>query len=54
MSLMRGVFERKPSLPRYTSTWDVNIVLSYIRSLSDNALLPLKDLSHKLACPLMI
>ena len=51
---MKGVFERRPSLPRYTSTWDVNIVLSYIKSLSVNALLPLKDLSHKLACLLVI
>ena len=51
---MKGVFERRPSLPRYTSTWDVNIVLSYIKSLSVNALLSLKDLSHKPACLLVI
>ena len=49
---MKSVFERRPS--RYTSTWDINIDLSYIKSLSVNALLSLKDLSHKLACLLVI
>jgi hypothetical protein len=51
---MKGVFELRPSLPRYTSTWDVNIVLTYLKSLSLNAHLSLKDLTYKLACLLVI
>ena len=40
---MRGVFNLKPSLPRYNITWDTNIVLDYIKTLS-----PVKDLNLKL------
>ena len=28
---MRGVFNIKPSLPRYVHTWDVNVVLTYLK-----------------------
>ena len=28
---MEGEFEKRPALPRYSSTWDVNVVFSYIR-----------------------
>ena len=27
--LMKGVFEGRPSLPKYTSTWDVNVVSEF-------------------------
>ena len=43
---MRGVFNRKPSLPRYTSTWDASIVLKY---LSDASKESLKDMTLQLA-----
>ena len=39
---MKGVYEKRPALPRNTVTWDTNIVLNHIKSLS-----PLKDLSLK-------
>ena len=44
---MKVVFERKPSLPRYKETWDVNIVLTYLSSLGPPAELILKVLTHK-------
>ena len=40
---------RNPPKPRYSMTWDVNIVLDYIKDLGPNAGLSLKDLTHKLA-----
>lgn len=45
---MRGVFIDRPNLPRYTETWDVSIVLSFIRSMGDNEVLSLFDLTLKL------
>ena len=39
IKLMKGVYNKRPSGSRYTSTWDVNIVLRYLRTLS-----PVKDL----------
>ena len=44
---MRGVFNLRPSLPKYSVTWDVTVVLSYLRSLPLNDI-HLKNLSLKL------
>ena len=38
--VLRGIYNRRPQTSRYGCTWDVNIVLDYLRELS-----PLKDLS---------
>lgn len=46
--LMRGIFTLKPALPRYSSTWDVNIVFGYLRSQGPAAKLSLKQLTLKL------
>lgn len=46
---MTGVFNERTPLPRYTKTWDVDIVLKFINSLESNKQLSLKDLSLKLA-----
>ena len=51
---MKGVFEQRPSLPRYTATWDVNIVLSYFKALPLAEHLSLKELTLKLASLLVI
>ena len=51
---MKGVFEERPSLPRYSSTWDVNVVLTYLKSLPANVDMSLKELTHKLASLLVI
>lgn len=44
---MKGVFQEKPSLPRYTVTWDPVLLLSFIRSQSPNGKLDLKMLTFK-------
>ena len=31
---MKGVFQSRPTCPRYLATWDVSVVLSYLRTLS--------------------
>lgn len=46
---MRGVVIDCPNLPRYTETWDVSIVLSFIRSMGDNKVLSLFDYTLKLS-----
>ena len=45
---MKGVYNKKPPIPRYTHTWDVNIVLTFLRKLSPVKFLTLKDLTLKL------
>ena len=45
---MKGIFHKKPSLPRYNVTWDVSVVLEYLKTLQDGKLLTLKMLSAKL------
>lgn len=47
--LMKGVYNLRPPKPRYTYTWDVDIVVSYVEKLGENANLPLRKLSQKLA-----
>lgn len=44
---MKGVFQEKPSLPRYTVTWDPVLLLSFLRSQSPNGKLDLKMLTFK-------
>lgn len=51
---IRGVFNIRPPLPKYTKIWDVSIVLSYIRQLGDNEVMPMLKLSMKVATLLML
>lgn len=51
---MRGLFNLRPSLPRYSATWDVNTVLTYISSLKLVHTLSLKTLTLKLVTLLAI
>ena len=44
---MKGVFETRPSLPRYSETWDVNVVLDYIAGLGQPEDQDLKTLTYK-------
>lgn len=46
--LLRGVFNTRPSQARYAFSWDVSLVLNYLRQLSPVRDLPLKDLTIKL------
>ena len=45
--LMKGVFNDRPPLPKYTCTWNVQGVLSYISSWGGNDSLSMKQLSWK-------
>ncbi|MES9881023.1 MAG: tyrosine-type recombinase/integrase [Sedimenticola sp.] len=40
---MRGIFLKRPSLPKYSHTWDVNLVLNYLTGLNDVTLLQLSS-----------
>ena len=51
---MRGIFTRRPNLPRYGTIWDVNTVFNYISSLPSNDELTLLTLSEKLSILLML
>ena len=44
---LKGIFHERPPQPRYSETWDVTRVTSYIESLGDNENLSLADLTHK-------
>ena len=46
--LLKGISNERPPKPRYTTTWDVSKVTSYLSSLGDNKTLSLKQLSKKL------
>lgn len=45
---VKGVFQSRPALPRYTSTWDTSVVLSYLKKLHPADKLTLQQLTHKL------
>ena len=45
--LMKGVFNKRPPLPRYTETWKVNTVTEYMQSLGPNEKLSLSMLTMK-------
>ena len=51
---MKGIFHLRPPQPRYTKTWDVNKVLSYLKSLGPNDSHSLKQLTLKTAALLTI
>ena len=46
--LLKGVYNLRPPKPRYSFTWDVKIVLDYLRSWGPTASLSLKKLTQKL------
>lgn len=45
---MKGVFETRPSLPRYNETWNIDIVLRYLANLGSPQDVNLKTLTYKL------
>ena len=46
--VLKGAFHARPPLPRYTTTWNVQIVLDGISEWGDTTLLSLKILIYKL------
>eukprot|EP00794_Sanderia_malayensis_P014823 gene14823-16363_t len=51
---VKGVFNRHPPTPKYTSIWDINIVLDFLKKLPDNADLSFEQLSKKFVVLLLI
>ena len=47
--LLRGIYNIRPPQPRYSTTWDVDVVIKYLQSLGENDTLLLKTLTQKLA-----
>ena len=47
--VMKGIFRLRPSLPRYTVTYDVQVVLDYLDNLGENSVLTLKQLTERVA-----
>ena len=45
---MTGLFNQKPALPRYTETWNPQIVLNYLKTFPTTGTLSLKQLTQKL------
>jgi len=45
---MKGVFNQRPQMSKYTSTWDVGILLKYLSKLSPLDEISFKELSYKL------
>ena len=45
--LLRGAFNERPPLPRYSSFWNVDVVLTHLRGLGGNGSLSLKTLTLK-------
>ena len=52
--LLKGVFQSRAPKPKYTEVWDVQIVLSYLKTLHPVELLSLKDLSFKFLMLLLL
>ena len=44
---LKGVFQLRPSLPRYKDIWDVSVVFDYLKTLPPLEELHLKDIIHK-------
>ena len=51
---MKGVFQSRPTFLKYTKIWDVNVVLSFMKTQSPVAKLSLKDLTYKVTTMLML
>lgn len=45
---MKGVFEQRSSLPRYTNIWNVEVLLRHLLNLGKPQDISLKTLTHKL------
>ena len=45
--IMKGIYNKRPQLSRYGCTWDINIVLDYLRELSPLKELTLREITAK-------
>lgn len=51
---MKGVYQLRTPLPKYQSTWDVNLLLEFFKGQNDSQFLSLKELTQKLCALLLI
>lgn len=51
---MKGVFELRTPLPKYTTMWDVGILLDIFRRQNSNKKLSLQELTFKLCALLLL
>ena len=51
---LKDIYNRHPSLPKYTSIWDLSLVLDYYNSIETNDKLQFKDLVKKTIMLFMI
>jgi len=51
---VRGVYNIRPPIPRFSRIWDVNTVFTYIKQMGDNDTMPMVQLSMKVATLLML
>ena len=51
---MKGIFELKPSLPKYNEILDVRVVLDYLKTFGASSALPLNELTLKLTMMLCL
>ena len=51
---IKGVFQIRPALQRYSSVWDVNVVLKYLKTVAPASNLSLKELSYKVTMLLLL
>ena len=52
--LIKGIFNVRPPIPRYSSTWDVQLVLNFLQTKGKSETLPLKMLTLKIVFLLAI
>lgn len=50
----KGIFNLRPSLPRYSKTWDVDIVLRFLKTLTPVHLISFRFLSYKLVMLMLL
>ena len=51
---VKGIFNRHPPTPKYTSIWDINIVLELFNNLPENRDMPFEQLTKKFVVLLLI
>lgn len=51
---MKGIFGLRPALPKYSNTWDVSLVLKFLKGQSPPEALSILALSRKLATLLLL
>lgn len=51
---IKGIYNRRPSYPKYETTWDPSNVLQFLEGLGNNKTIPLEKLSKKLVALLAL